>query len=125
MKTSNQMLGNPVVTDLLEGTTRFPEDIQQPLFHRTGDLRKEERRAHPRVSCCSLVDYAAYECVYRDFIHNISAGGAFIGSCARVPVGTALTLILSLIANHKPARMDAEIVWIGEQGIAVSFKPAK
>ncbi len=122
MKSSNQQLGNMAATDLLDCITRSPEDMQQPLFIRSGDLRGEERRLHPRVDCFSVVDYAAHGCAYRDFLQNISAGGAFIGSCARVPVGTGLTLLLSLLDNNKPARRAAEIVWVGAQGIGVSFK---
>ena len=123
MKSSNQQLGNMAATDLLDCITSSPEDMQQPLFIRSVDLRGEERRLHPRAACFSVVDYAAHGCAYRDFFQNISAGGAYIRSCARVPVGTALTLLLSLLDNTKPARRAAEIVWVGEQGIGVSFKP--
>jgi Tfp pilus assembly protein PilZ len=96
-------------------------DHQLPLFMRSNDWTREEKRVHPRLPCFLLVDYAVQDCVYRDFIKDISIGGAFIES-HKLPTGPEIIMVLSLFGDSNPIKMAGRVVWIGEQGIGVKFE---
>ena len=106
---------------LWEQINRMWEDKQLPLFMRADDWKHEERRVHPRIPCLLLVDYATQYCVYRDFIKNVSVGGAFIES-SRLPIGPEITLTFSLFDAVKPLKITGQVVRLGPEGIGVRFR---
>lgn len=69
-----------------------------------------------------LVDYAMEDCVYRDFIRDISVGGAFIES-PKLPTGPEITMVFSFLGDNNPIKTTGRVAWIGEQGIGVKFEP--
>ena len=106
---------------LWEQINRIYRDKELPLFMRSDDWSREENRAHPRLPCLLLVDYAVQDCVYRDFIKDMSAGGAFIES-HKLPTGPEIIMVLSPFGDGNPIKMAGRVVWIGEQGIGVKFE---
>jgi len=113
------------VTALLwEQINRMFEDKQLPLFMRFDDWNMEEKRVHPRIPCLLLLDYATHDCVYRDFMKDISVGGAFIES-RKLPTGPEITLVFSFFEDDNPFKIRGEVAWISEGGIGVKFKPGR
>ena len=68
-----------------------------------------------------LVDYALQDSVYRDFITNVSIGGAFIES-HMLPIGPEITMVFSFRDDDSPIKTAGEVTWIGQEGIGVKFR---
>lgn len=100
------------------------EDQRLPLFMRAADWEQEERRVNPRIPCFLLVDYATQGRAYRDFVKNISIGGAFIESL-KLPTGPEITLVLSCFEGQKPLKIAGQVAWVAPEGIGVKFKPGR
>lgn len=102
-----------------------------------------EKRKYARKDCFTLADYAVRGRVYRDFIRNISDGGAYIESGKAVPVGQEITLTFSKPVFVVPAKTSPEgqpifitfnepvsvvpvkksgrVAWAGPEGFGVQF----
>ena len=65
------------------------------------------------------VDYVIEDRVYRDFIRNISDGGAFIDTRGAFFVGQEVSLALPFPVSLK--RITGKVAWVGPQGIGVNF----
>jgi uncharacterized protein (TIGR02266 family) len=85
----------------------------------------KERRAHPRIpiSVRVRVQYTGQEFTAQSV--NLSAGGVFLDTERRLPVGTRLRLVLTvpIIAKY-PIRAEGEVVWLGSAGrfgLAIRF----
>jgi len=87
----------------------------------SGKRNCKHKRAHPRTPCLLIVDYVTRGSAYRDFIKDISAGGAFIESSRPFPIGPEITLVFSSQVHQKPVRIIGEIAWTGPHGIGVRF----
>jgi hypothetical protein len=107
---------------LWEQINRMWGNEQFPLFRGANDWRYEERRVHPRMACNFLVDYAVQDCFYRDFVRNVSLGGAFVESC-KLPIGPEMTMVFSLSDADKPVKILGQVAWVDRDGIGVRFKP--
>lgn len=84
-----------------------------------------ERRAHPRIpiSVRVRVQYTGQEFTAQSV--NLSAGGVFLDTDRRLPVGTRLHLVFTvpIIAKY-PIRAEGEVVWLGSadrSGLAIRF----
>lgn len=80
------------------------------------------KRRHDRKPYFSIVDYAVQDGTYTDFIHNISAGGVFIGTGTSFSVGEKVSMIFPLPISRETIRITGEIAWASEMGIGVKFK---
>ena len=65
------------------------------------------------------VDYVIEDRVYRDFIRNISDGGAFIDTRGAFFVGQEVSLALPFPVSLK--RITGKVAWVGPQGVGVNF----
>ena len=105
----------------------------------------EEKRKSDRKPCFYYTDYAYRGKVYRDFIKNISAGGAFVESSNTIPLGQEVVLTYSepvsvlpvktspagqeiLVSltepvSISPVKKTGRVAWIGPEGFGVTFKP--
>jgi len=81
-----------------------------------------KRRKHERKPYFSAVDYSIQEGTYTDFIHNISAGGVFIGTGTPFLAGEEVSMIFPLPISHQQIRITGEIAWVSDMGIGVKFK---
>lgn len=84
-----------------------------------------ERRQHPRtpVSVLVRVEYTGQE--FAALSVNLSAGGVFLDTERRLPVGTRVHLVFTvpIIAKY-PIRAEGEVAWLGsaqKAGLAVRF----
>lgn len=89
------------------------------------DLAFGGKRKHTRIPLRTVVDYAARGQAYRDFIHNISAGGVFIETAMPISIGEELSLTFQLPNYNIPIKITGEVVRISPQGIGVRFQAAK
>jgi Tfp pilus assembly protein PilZ len=88
-------------------------------------VRVTEKRRHSRRVPLVSVDFAVQGRAYRGFIHNISAGGAFIETRESLEVGAEITMTFLSSKDRKPIKVTGEIVRSGPQGIGVRFKVAQ
>ncbi len=106
-----------------------------------------EKRKSDRKPCFFYADYAYRGRVYRDFIKNISAGGAFIETTKPIPLGQEVVLTYSEPVSVFPAKTSpvgqeimvpltapvsvapvkkiGNVAWIGPEGFGVEFRPAR
>ncbi len=68
------------------------------------------------------VDYASRDRAFKDFIHNISAGGVFVETSAPFSAGEEITMTFSLPSYEEPVKVAGEIAWSLPQGIGVKFR---
>ena len=81
-----------------------------------------KRRKHTRKPYFSVVDYFVQDTRYTDFIHNISAGGVFIGTGTPFLAGEEVSMVFPLPISQEQFRIAGEIVWVSKKGIGVEFK---
>jgi len=84
-----------------------------------------KRRKHERKPYFSAVDYSVQDGTYTDFIHNISAGGVFIGTGTPFLAGEEVSMVFPLPISREHVRIAGEIVWVSDMGIGVKFKMTK
>ena len=104
-----------------------------------------EKRKSDRQPCFFYTDYAYKGRVYRDFIKNISSGGAFIETTNSVPLGQEVVLTYSEPISTLPVKTSAfgqeimvhftkpvsvapvkkkgSVAWVGPDGFGVAFRP--
>jgi Tfp pilus assembly protein PilZ len=113
--------------------------------HPEGDMMFSEKRKSYRKPCYFYTDYAYRGKVYRDFIKNISTGGAFIESSHTIPLGQEVVLTYSepvsvlpvktspvgqeiLVSftepvSVSPVKKTGRVAWVGPGGFGVKFRP--
>ena len=100
----------------------FPRSGKVIKPHREAPISTKERRRQSREACTVLVDYTLKEQVYKDFILNISGGGALIATSRRFLLGEEVTLAFPDPITKEHCRITGKIVWEGPQGIGVKFE---
>ena len=112
-----------VTTLLKDQLNRMGEETGVLPSLDSDDRLRGERRLFPRIPCFLLVDYVIQGCAFRAFIRNISAEGAFIESHGLVPLGSDISLVISILDRQQPVKITGEIVQTREDGLAVRFDP--
>ena len=98
-----------------------PLEQRLRLLRLLEELRRGDRRQHPRKPCSMRVTYATQDLLGRDTIKDISVGGVHIDTMVPFPVGQKITLMLSPPDVEKEISIPGEVVWGPGQGIGVSF----
>ena len=132
MKDSTQQAGaSPVMarlTDLLKEISAYldnaSEEERQRILISLEEMWERGRRQHPRKPCSIPVTCAAEDRVIKDFIKNISAGGAFIETSVAFSPGEHITLMFSSTEQEEPIKISGRIVWRVPEGIGVKFTTA-
>jgi hypothetical protein len=86
--------------------------------------QEQERRQHIRKSCFIAADFAIQDRLFRDFIRNISPGGAFIEIMTPIFKGTNTTVVFSLPNSGEPFKVSGTVTWNSFQGVGVIFDTA-
>ena len=86
------------------------------------DEEPKVERQNKRRNLAGMVDYVVDGKNFRDFIKDVSEGGAFITTGQAFDVGKEITVILVLPTLERPLKINGEIVRITEEGIGVKFK---
>ena len=86
------------------------------------DAEPKVERQNKRRNLTGMVDYVVDGKNFRDFIGDLSEGGAFITTGQAFDMGKEITVILVLPTLERPLKINGEIVRISEEGIGVKFK---
>ncbi len=76
------------------------------------------RRSYNRWDCMIPVDYVVNRKAYREFIHNISSNGVFIGSQEQPKKGDKIVMTFSW---KSPIKSNGTVVRTTNNGFAVEF----
>ncbi|MGE0870797.1 MAG: PilZ domain-containing protein [Kofleriaceae bacterium] len=87
--------------------------MDDPRHERRHHFRGKPRRG--RVMAVRFCSSAAPSWVSAE-TRNIGVGGAFIAAAEPPPVGTQLTIELSLPARDEPFKLGAAVRWVGADG---------
>lgn len=86
------------------------------------DRRGEKRRRHTRKSCSLPVHYAVDELTFKDYVRDISEGGAFVQTTSSfLVVGEQIRLVFASRSPEEAIKVTAEVVWCRLDGIGVKF----
>jgi uncharacterized protein (TIGR02266 family) len=70
------------------------------------------KRETPRIHCDARVDYGSTTEVVLDHkLENLSLGGACLRVSFGQPVGTPITLFISIPGDEDPIKVDGIVVW--------------
>ena len=78
-----------------------------------------ERRKHPRHFAPRGLAFSNGEHLYTGILNDISAGGMFILSKTRLPVGVKVAILLSPSIGDQT--FDGEVVRVGKSGMGIRF----
>ena len=106
-----------VIAELRERIKESEDEVKRSRILKAGD-----KRAHPRKKVLTVVDYVILDKFFRDYVHNISEGGTFIGTRKPLAVGTDITLTLVMPESGIPIKIKGEVIWIGKRGMGLKFK---
>jgi Tfp pilus assembly protein PilZ len=107
---------------LLELIKNMSQDERLALLKELEERLFKDKREHQRKPFFMVLDYSTDDRVYKDYIQNISAGGAFIETHMPLSVGQEVSLSFPLPNYQKYIRIAGEVVRISPQGIGVKFK---
>ena len=123
MDTSDKKPNESSVTArLLELIKNMSQDERLALLKELEERLFKDKREHQRKPFFMVVDYSTDDRVYKDYIQNISAGGAFIETRMPFSVGQEVSLSFPLPNYQKYIRIAGEVVRISPEGIGVKFK---
>jgi len=125
MASSGKQVNNAEGTDPLALIAEMCQNAERSDLEVLEDIVFAGKRKHTRVPLRTVVDYAAHGQAYRDFIHNISAGGMFIETTMPISIGQELSLTFELPNYNVPIKITGDVVRISPQGIGVRFQAAK
>ena len=107
---------------ILGGTKKREISILSSEIIRGKEKGEGWMRKHERKPYFSAVDYSVQHGTYTDFIHNISAGGLFIGTGTSFFAGEEVSMIFPLPISREQIKITGEIVWVSDMGIGVKFR---
>lgn len=111
-----------VTARLLELVKNMSQDERLALLKELEERLFKDKREHQRKPFFMVVDYSTDDRIYKDYIQNISAGGAFIETRMPFSVGQEVSLSFPLPNYQKYIRIAGEVVRISPEGIGVKFK---
>lgn len=85
------------------------------------DEDQSSMREHMRKNCLLDVVFSTREKDYEDVILNISTVGVFIETDTTLPVGQEMVLKFKLPNYKHQMTLDANVAWIGSNGIGIQF----
>jgi Tfp pilus assembly protein PilZ len=116
--------GSNVTVRLFELMVNMPMHEQEKVVKELEErlFAKEDKRQHIRKPYFMVVDFAALNRNYKDFIKNISTGGVFIATRSPMPIGQKVSMSFALPACKKNVKITGEIIRSNGKGIGVKFK---
>ena len=86
------------------------------------DWQNKNQRKHPRTPCSIITEYMVDDQAHKDFIRNISLGGAFIESRHALPPNLVISQSFFFPNFEIPIRSNSKIVWTAPNGFGVQFE---
>ncbi len=115
-----------LLTDIPPFIDNASEDQKRKLLSVLDDLRKSDRRKHPRKPCSITVDYSTQGDGFEGLVKDMSTGGMFILSIETdmvLSVGQEIVVNFPTLPNkHEPIELYGEVAWTMPEGIGVKFK---
>ena len=111
-----------VTARLLEVIKKMSENEQLTLLKELEERLFKGRRKHERVPLFMVVDYSTGDRFYKDYIQDISAGGAFIETRMPFRAGQDVSLSFPLPDYQKYIVINGEVARVTPEGIGVKFK---
>lgn len=119
---ANESNEHDVTDRLIDLIMNIPLHKQRQLLDWLNEWDLRGKRKHKRKTCLIAVDYSTPDRFYREFIHDISAGGLYIETSKLLERGQELSLTFSVPNSDLPMRLIGEIVRTDNSGIAVELK---
>ena len=130
-----QLVGDAVSRHLYKLIVEMTEEQQIILLEQMGQLTivelpvrtvsleetESSMRENPRKACLLNANYSAKDRIFRSSILDISIGGVFIETNAKLPIGEKLHLKFSLPNHSQPFTFSGKIVWNNPKGFGVKF----
>lgn len=110
-----------VENQLINFIRNMPPGKQKELLALLNEWRVLGKRASERRQCLIAVDYASGERLFKDFIREISASGAFIETREMFLDGEDMALSFTMPNSPIPFRIAGTIARTTPEGIAVTF----
>ena len=82
------------------------------------------RRRYPRHTTQFSAKYRIKEGSFRDLIHNIGAGGVFVGTRRKIDQGQPINIQFPIFAFKKALSVMGTVVRCNSEGFAVVFNEA-
>lgn len=80
-----------------------------------------DKRNHERKDCLLVTDYVVKDQLHKNFVKDISQGGAFIETRKKFDVGDKIVQSFSMFDEQILFKFTGEIVRIDKEGIGVKF----
>jgi uncharacterized protein (TIGR02266 family) len=87
------------------------------------DAAAEQRRAHSRYAVELDIGINSDHNFYAGLVENMSAGGVFIATHLRKPIGERLELTIHLPGAEAPVRASGEVRWVREYSADSNVPP--
>ncbi len=108
-----------LISERIDGLS---EESMRQLLEYLNEEQPSEQRRYDRKDFLKIIDYAVGDRFYRDFIQNISAGGAFIETSESFSKGQKILMTFMSPDHQRPFKISGEIVRIHPDGIGVTFR---
>lgn len=105
---------------LMELIREMPPEQQEDLLKVLEWGRRDQRRHSRRPSARPAVLTASSK-RYQGVVRNISQGGVFIETPARISIGQEVFLSISLFSFEDPMTITGRVIRIEPMGVAVQF----
>ena len=89
------------------------------------ELLVENKRSSTRKTCNIPISYATENCIFSDYISNISRSGLFIETRRSLKVGEVIVLSFNMHGYDRPFKIKGKIIRSNGKGIGVEFKEVK
>jgi len=123
MTTSPNLFNEGSATERLsQFINNLSMDEVRILARMLNDWQKRDQRRHPRTPCSIITEYMVENQTHKDYIKNISLGGAFIESRQTFPVNLVISQSFFFPNFEIPIRSQSKVVWADTYGFGVQFE---
>ena len=110
---------------LFDAILNLNHEQQTKVMIYVEELLVENKRSSTRKACKIPISYATQNCIFSDYIANISRSGLFIETKKSLNVGEVIMLSFTMHGYDRPFKIEGKIVRSNQQGIGVEFKEIK
>jgi Tfp pilus assembly protein PilZ len=131
-----QLVGKRVTSYLYKLIVDMTEEQQIILLEQMGESPRAElpvktvsieesdasMRENPRKPCLIIASFRIQDRQFKSYILDISIGGVFIETNAKLSIGRDLLLKFSLPNHPQPFTFSGKIAWSSAKGLGVKFE---
>ena len=113
---------NIYITKLFNLILALNSEEQRFLLKKIDKISLKEKRAFARKVCRIPVRYLYNECIFNNFIVNISQGGCFIETQKPLPVGEKFLMDIQMDRNAESIWIKGEVTNANRMGMGIEFE---